>query len=125
VTVAGAERGPGRRGAGSRTWIKRLKATGAERDAALVELHVPLSRAARFEVNRRRTISPLLRRDDNDDLAHRSADHMCVLFWVSPTYDLKCHARHTVATPCGSAPRRRLATPKPGPDDETNTQPVC
>jgi hypothetical protein len=69
---AGAERE-------SRTWIERLKATGAERDAALVELHVLLSRAARFEVNRRRTISPLLRRED-DDLAHRSADHMCVVF---------------------------------------------
>jgi RNA polymerase sigma-70 factor, ECF subfamily len=59
----------------SRMWIERLRATGAERDAALVELHVLLSRAARFEVNRRRVTSPQPRRDDDDDLAHRSADH--------------------------------------------------
>ncbi len=55
-------------------WIERLKVTGAERDAALVELHVLLSRAARFEVNRRRTTSPQPRCEDDDDLAHRSAD---------------------------------------------------
>jgi RNA polymerase sigma-70 factor, ECF subfamily len=59
----------------SRMWIERLKATGAERDAAVVELHVLLSRAARFEVNRRRATSPQRRRDDDDNLAHRSADH--------------------------------------------------
>lgn len=59
----------------SRMWIARLKANGAERDAALVELHVLLSRAARFEVNRRRATSPQLRREDDDDLAYRSADH--------------------------------------------------
>ena len=59
----------------SRVWIERLGTTGAERDAALVELHVLLSRAARFEVGRRRTTSRQLRRHDDDDLAHRSADH--------------------------------------------------
>jgi RNA polymerase sigma-70 factor, ECF subfamily len=68
VTAAGAAQE-------SRTWIERLKATGAERDAALVELHVLLSQAARFEVNRRRGTAPQLPRDDDDDLAHRSADH--------------------------------------------------
>ncbi|MHB8660275.1 MAG: hypothetical protein ACYC91_20550 [Solirubrobacteraceae bacterium] len=41
---------------------------------ALVELHVLLSRAARFEVNRRRTRSPQLGRSDGDDLAHQSAE---------------------------------------------------
>jgi RNA polymerase sigma-70 factor, ECF subfamily len=59
----------------SRMWIERLTATGAERDAALVELHVLLSRAARFEVSRRRATSEQLRCKDDDDLAHRSADH--------------------------------------------------
>src|SRR5581483_4684897 len=55
-------------------WIERLGTTGAERDASLVELHVLLSRAARFEVNRFRATSPQLCRDDDDDLAHLSAD---------------------------------------------------
>lgn len=68
VTAAGAEQE-------ARTWIRRLEATGAERDAALVELHVLLSRAARFEVSRRRATSPQLGREDDDDLAHRSAEH--------------------------------------------------
>ena len=66
--AAGAERE-------SRTWIERLEASGPERDAALVELHVLLWRAARFEVNRRRATSPQLGRGDDDDLAHCSADH--------------------------------------------------
>jgi RNA polymerase sigma-70 factor (ECF subfamily) len=63
-----------RAGRESWMWIERLEATGPERDAALVELHVLLSRAARFEVSRRAT-SPQLRRKDDDDLAHRSAEH--------------------------------------------------
>jgi len=58
----------------TRSWIERLSATGAERDVALVELHVLLSRAARFEVNRRRTRSPQMSRSDGDDLAHQSAE---------------------------------------------------
>jgi RNA polymerase sigma-70 factor, ECF subfamily len=59
----------------ARIWIERLGTPGAERDAALVELHVLLSRAARFEVDRRRTASGQPRGHDDDDLAHRSADH--------------------------------------------------
>jgi hypothetical protein len=58
----------------TRGCIERLSASGAERDVALVELQVLLSRAARFEVNRRRTRSPQLRRTDGDDLAHQSAE---------------------------------------------------
>ncbi len=68
VTATGAEQE-------ARMWIERLEATGAERDAALVELHVLLSRAARFEVSRRRATAPQPRGEDDDDLAHRSADH--------------------------------------------------
>lgn len=37
----------------SRAWIERLRATGPERDGALVELHALLLRAARFEISRR------------------------------------------------------------------------
>jgi RNA polymerase sigma-70 factor (ECF subfamily) len=62
----------------SRAWIERLGATGAERDAALAELHALLLRAARFEVNRRRANSPHLRGGDYDDLAHQSADDALV-----------------------------------------------
>ena len=35
----------------SQGWIERLQGSGADRDAALVELHALLLRAARFEVN--------------------------------------------------------------------------
>jgi RNA polymerase sigma-70 factor, ECF subfamily len=62
----------------SRAWIERLGASGAERDAALAELHALLLRAARFEVNRRRAASPHLRGGDYDDLAHQSADDALV-----------------------------------------------
>src|SRR5437764_2988380 len=62
----------------SQGWIERLRATGAERDAALVELHALLLRAARFEVNRRRASSPHLRGSDYDDLAQQSADDALV-----------------------------------------------
>jgi RNA polymerase sigma-70 factor, ECF subfamily len=62
----------------SRVWIERLGATGAERDAALAELHALLLRAARFEVNRRCANSPDLRGGDYDDLAHQSADDALV-----------------------------------------------
>ena len=62
----------------SRSWIERLSAKGAERDAALVELHALLLRAARFEVNRRRAASPQLRGGDFEDLAQQSADDALV-----------------------------------------------
>ena len=62
----------------SQGWIERLRATGAEHHAALVELHALLLRAARFEVNRRRAGSPHLRGSDYDDLAHQSADDALV-----------------------------------------------
>ena len=65
-------------GQDSQGWIERLQANGAERDAALVELHALLLRAARFEVNRRRATSPHLRSSDYDDLAQQSADDALV-----------------------------------------------
>jgi len=63
---------------GSRAWIERLTAKGAERDAALKELHALLLRAARFEVNRRLARSRHLRGSDYDDLAQQSADDALV-----------------------------------------------
>jgi RNA polymerase sigma-70 factor (ECF subfamily) len=62
----------------SRAWIERLRSRGADRDAALVELHALLLRAARFEVNRRCGASPELRGGDYDDLVQQSADDALV-----------------------------------------------
>ena len=58
----------------SRDWVARLSSAGAERDAAITELHGLLLRAARFEVSRRRAALPQFRGGDHDDLAQQSAD---------------------------------------------------
>jgi RNA polymerase sigma-70 factor, ECF subfamily len=73
ISVAGP--GAGRQ---SELWIERLCSRGAERDAALVELHALLLRAARFEVNRRRAVFGEVRGGDYDDLAQQSADDALV-----------------------------------------------
>jgi RNA polymerase sigma-70 factor, ECF subfamily len=62
----------------SELWLKRLRAAGPERDAALTELHALLLRAARFEVARRQAGSAHLRGGDHDDLAQQSADDALV-----------------------------------------------
>jgi RNA polymerase sigma-70 factor, ECF subfamily len=62
----------------SRAWLKRLNSTGAERQAAIAELHALLVRAATFEVNRRRATFPHLRGGDLADLAQQSADDALV-----------------------------------------------
>jgi RNA polymerase sigma-70 factor (ECF subfamily) len=62
----------------SRLWIGRLRGAGPERDAALIELHALLLRAARFEVARRHARSAHLRGGDQDDLAQQSADDALV-----------------------------------------------
>jgi RNA polymerase sigma-70 factor, ECF subfamily len=59
---------------GEDLWPSRLRAEGAEREAAIAELHLLLLRAARFEVGRRRGSLPHLRGDDYEDLAQQSAD---------------------------------------------------
>ncbi len=56
----------------SRQWLARLRATGAERNQAVAELHALLLRAARFEVRRR---APAV---DAEDLAQQSADDALV-----------------------------------------------
>ena len=55
-------------------WVARLSRSGAERDAAVAELHGLLLRAARFEISRRRAAFPQLSGVDLDDLAWQSAD---------------------------------------------------
>jgi RNA polymerase sigma-70 factor, ECF subfamily len=58
----------------SRRWLRRLGASGPERDAAVAELHALLLKAARFEIERRRASLPHLRDGDFDDLAQQSAN---------------------------------------------------
>jgi RNA polymerase sigma-70 factor (ECF subfamily) len=62
----------------SRTWLERLRGTGADRELAVGELHGLLLRTASFEVNRRRATFPHLRGGDLDDLAQQSADDALV-----------------------------------------------
>lgn len=59
-------------------WVERLSTAGAERDAALADLHALLLGAARFEVSRRFAASPQLRGGDQDDLAQQSANDALV-----------------------------------------------
>ncbi|HVB43702.1 MAG TPA: sigma-70 family RNA polymerase sigma factor [Streptosporangiaceae bacterium] len=60
--------------AASRAWVARLNRTGADKDAAVTELHTLLLRAARFEIRRRRAQFPQLGDTELDDLAWQSAD---------------------------------------------------
>ena len=60
--------------ASSRELHERLNTAGPEREAAVVELHALLLKAARFEVDRRRDSLPHLRGGDHEDLAQQSAD---------------------------------------------------
>jgi RNA polymerase sigma-70 factor (ECF subfamily) len=55
----------------SSAWVERLTTPGAERDAALAELHVLLMGAARFALSRSGT---QLSREGFDDLAVQAAD---------------------------------------------------
>jgi RNA polymerase sigma-70 factor, ECF subfamily len=71
-TQAGSTGGPADEA--SRLWLRRLADAGPERDAAVIELHALLLKAARFEVNRRRAALPHMRGDDHEDLAQQSAD---------------------------------------------------
>ena len=58
----------------SELWLARLRADGAEREAALGELHELLLRAARFEISRRRDSLSHLRHGDHEELACQTAD---------------------------------------------------
>jgi RNA polymerase sigma-70 factor, ECF subfamily len=58
----------------SKAWVDRLGPDSRDRDGAIAALHTLLLKGARFEVNRRWAAFPQLRGDDQDDLAHQSAD---------------------------------------------------
>jgi RNA polymerase sigma-70 factor (ECF subfamily) len=55
-------------------WVDRLRAGGAEGQAAVAELHALLLKAARFEVGRRGAELGHLRGGDHEDLAQQAAD---------------------------------------------------
>jgi RNA polymerase sigma-70 factor (ECF subfamily) len=56
------------------SWVERLRAEGAEGQAAVAELHALLLKAARFEVGRRGAELAHLRGGDHEDLAQQAAD---------------------------------------------------
>jgi RNA polymerase sigma-70 factor, ECF subfamily len=58
----------------SRRLHERLLQGGEDREAAVLELHALLLKAARFELDRRRDSLPHLRGADHEDLAQQSAD---------------------------------------------------
>jgi len=58
----------------SREWLRALRGTGADHEAALARLHALLLRAARFEVARRRPTLPHLRGNELDEVALEAAD---------------------------------------------------
>jgi RNA polymerase sigma-70 factor (ECF subfamily) len=56
------------------SWVERLRAEGAEGQAAVAELHALLLKAARFEVGRRGAELAHLHGGDHEDLAQQAAD---------------------------------------------------
>src|SRR3954470_10287062 len=58
----------------ARDWVERLRAEGAEGQAAVAELHALLLKAARFEIGRRAAELAHLRGGDQEDLAQQAAD---------------------------------------------------
>ena len=71
---AQAAAGTGALDVDSRAWLRRLRAEGAGREAAVSELHALLLRAARFEVARRRPNLPHLRGNELEDIAFEAAN---------------------------------------------------
>jgi len=56
------------------SWVDRLRAEGADGQAAVADLHTLLLKAARFEVGRRAAELSHLRGGDEEDLAQQAAD---------------------------------------------------
>ena len=90
----------------SQAWVSRLSCTGAERDAAVAELHDLLLRTARFEISRRRGAFPQLAGADLDDLAWQSTDDALMSILRRP------------ATSVGTASSR------PGPASSPSSKPA-
>jgi len=78
----------------SKAWVDRLGPDSRDRDTAIAALHALLLKGARFEVNRRCAAFPQLRGDDQDDLAHQSADD-ALLAVLSKLDDFRGDSRFT------------------------------
>ncbi len=62
----------------SRRWIDALNGERGSRESAIAELHDLLFRAARYEVNRRRSTLVYLHGEELEDIAHQAADDALV-----------------------------------------------
>jgi RNA polymerase sigma-70 factor, ECF subfamily len=58
----------------ARDWVARLRADGAEGQAAVADLHALLLKAAHFEIGRRAVQDSSLRGGEREDLAQQAAD---------------------------------------------------
>ena len=76
--LGGTALAPGPRDSESRRWLQELRSEGETHVRAVASLHGLLVRAARFEVARRRAVTPHLRGDDDDDIALEAADDALV-----------------------------------------------
>lgn len=62
----------------SQAWLRSLRGSGPEREAAVARLHELLLGAARFEVARRRPLLPHVRGGELDDIVQEAADDAVV-----------------------------------------------
>ena len=126
----------------SRAWLDDLRAEGRTKDEAIARLHALLLRAARFEIARRRVTMPYLRGDELDDLAAEAADDAVVSVlrrlddfrglsrfstWaykfalLEAAVKLRKRAWQSREIPLEDETWNRLASARPGPDDQAET----
>jgi RNA polymerase sigma-70 factor, ECF subfamily len=126
----------------SRAWLDDLRTEGRTKDEAIARLHALLLRAARFEIARRRVTMPYLRGDELDDLAAEAADDAVVSVlrrlddfrglsrfstWaykfalLEAAVKLRKRAWQSREIPLEDETWNRLASARPGPDDQAET----
>ena len=126
----------------SRAWLDALRTEGRTKDEAIARLHALLLRAARFEIARRRVTMPYLRGDELDDLAAEAADDAVVSVlrrlddfrglsrfstWaykfalLEAAVKLRKRAWQSREIPLEDETWNRLASARPGPDDQAET----
>lgn len=126
----------------SRAWLDDLRTEGRTKDEAIARLHALLLRAARFEIARRRVTMPHLRGDELDDLAAEAADDAVVSVlrrlddfrglsrfstWaykfalLEAAVKLRKRAWQSREIPLEDETWNRLASARPGPDDQAET----
>ena len=126
----------------SRAWLDDLRTVGRTKDEAIARLHALLLRAARFEIARRRVTMPYLRGDELDDLAAEAADDAVVSVlrrlddfrglsrfstWaykfalLEAAVKLRKRAWQSREIPLEDETWNRLASARPGPDDQAET----